>query len=114
MFVVGDQGNGLVRAGNPQNMNKVLEMQMGNSGNMPTWTPSSMQEAYRWAKDKGRIIFITDREIQQDENVFIKKILTEKLGICTYNINIKEIADLLWMRQKPEIRRPGVTSPDMI
>lgn len=108
MFVVGDQGNGLVKAGNPQNMHQVLEKQMGNSGNEPTWTTSSMQEAYKWAKEKGRIIFITDRAIRQDELTFIDKVVREKFGICTNDIDIKEIADLLWMRQKSKIKQPDV------
>ena len=113
LFVVGDQGLGLVRSGNPQDMNKVLEMQMGNSGNTPTWTKQSMQDAYKWAKEKGRIIFITDRAIPDDENRFIDKVLGEKLGICTYNINIKDLADVLWMRKKPEIKHPNVNRPEL-
>lgn len=104
MFVVGDQGAGIVHKGNPTDMHRILTMKMGNSSNNPTWTPASMQEAYHWAKDKGRIIFITDRAIKGEEVNFIDKILRAKAGISVYDINVKELADVLWMRRPSDIK----------
>jgi hypothetical protein len=104
MFVVGDQGAGIVHKGNPTDMHRILEMKMGNSSNNPTWTPASMQEAYHWAKDNGRIIFITDRAIKGEEVNFIDKILHAKAGISVYDINVKELADVLWMRRPSDIK----------
>ena len=63
-----------------------------------------MQEAYHWAMDNGRIIFITDRAIKGEEVNFIDKILRAKAGISVYDINVKELADVLWMRRPSDIK----------
>lgn len=99
LFVVGDQGVALVRQGNSVDMNNVLNMNLGNAGNAPTWTPGSMLEAYQWVKEKGRVIFVTDRAVQLSENHFIDMVLKQGLGISLQQVNIKEMADLLWKRR---------------
>ena len=108
MFVVGDQGTGLVRKGNPADMLGVLKKEMGNNTNNPTWTSASMNEAAKWAKEAGkagRIIFITDMVIRDHERDFINQIVQANMGVVVNKVDVKELADVLWMRQPSDIKK---------
>ena len=102
--VVGDTGTLEINPQNYHSIDKLMSNPRGGCGNSPTWQTSDMEKTLHWVKgnndNAGKAIFVTDMAIQEDEQEFIKKTVSQKLGILIPGVtSIKELGDLLWNRK---------------